>query len=67
MIRPECPRNSGRIIAIERLTSSKSSVVTWFSLADRLAAMIYSNLCAYQFLFELGPTGVSDTAVVDQD
>lgn len=38
---------------IERITTSRGGLVTWWSRLDRLAAMVYPGMFAYQYLFEL--------------
>ncbi|MHB8324912.1 MAG: methyltransferase domain-containing protein [Candidatus Dormibacteria bacterium] len=42
-------------VPFERLTSSSSRMVEWASRLDRVAAMVYPSLFAYQYLFELSP------------
>lgn len=51
---------------IERLTNSDSPVVEWGSRLDRLAAMVYPAMFAYQYLLELAPVPEPDAQRVNR-
>lgn len=62
--RLEIKRTSLTGIPFERLVERKALWVTWLARVDRIAATLWPNLFAYQFLFELVPIPLSDVVEV---